>query len=80
MKTRFLCAALVSGLLTSGMMTPVWSQDQTIAEKNDQNTVQIKEASVCQEVVDRQPVGKSDWKLLTLRILFFILLMTSKAY
>jgi hypothetical protein len=70
MKGRLMMIAVALVLLTSLAVLPAWSQDQTTPtttapaaatqEKAAQSALQIQDAVVCQDVVDRQPVGSGD--------------------
>lgn len=51
MNARVLGVFVISLIVLAGLAVPGWSQDATI---------QIEEAVVCQDIVDREPVGSGD--------------------
>ena len=75
MKLRLLGVLMLAGTLISGTTTPVWSadgQDQETApaavpsqstagkQQAEKSASMVKDAVVCQDVVDRNPVGSGD--------------------
>lgn len=63
MTLRRLGLLLLLGALTLGMTTPAWSaeeQNQEATTAEQQTTIMIQDAVVCQDVVDRTPVGSGD--------------------
>jgi Protein of unknown function (DUF2914) len=60
MQIRKFCLTTILLIAVATLSPPGWCQNETAATGNSAGAVQIRDAVICRDVVDRQPIGSSD--------------------